>query len=98
MQSIASKQRNKDSEVPQKSSHLNLTQKRSRIPKQGLRITNRYSETFKATEVKLVNLKGVLKHDVAELSDVHPFMLSRWIKDVRNQVVCELLPLPGGIV
>jgi transposase len=54
------------------------------MPKPGLRKINRYSETFKATAVKLANLKGVLKQDVAESLDIHPFMLSRWIKEVRE--------------
>ena len=54
------------------------------MPKPGLKKINRYSETFKATAVKLANLKGVLKQDVAESLDIHPFMLSRWIKEVRE--------------
>ena len=54
------------------------------MPKPGLRKVNRYSETFKATAVKLANMKGVLKQDVAESLDIHPFMLSRWIKEVRE--------------
>jgi transposase len=54
------------------------------MPKPGLRKINRYSETFKATAVKLANMKGVLKQDVAESLDIHPFMLSRWIKEVRE--------------
>jgi transposase len=54
------------------------------MPKPGLRKINRYSETFKATAVKLATMKGVLKQDVAESLDIHPFMLSRWIKEVRE--------------
>jgi len=54
------------------------------MPKPGLRKINRYSESFKATAVKLAHLKGVLKQDVAESLDIHPFMLSRWIKEVRE--------------
>lgn len=54
------------------------------MPKPGLRKIHRYSETFKATAVKLARLKGVLKQDVAESLDIHPFMLSRWIKEVRE--------------
>jgi len=54
------------------------------MPKPGLRKINRYSENFKATAVKLAHLKGVLKQDVAESLDIHPFMLSRWIKEVRE--------------
>ena len=54
------------------------------MPKSGLRKITRYSETFKATAVKLANMDGVLKQDVAESLDIHPFMLSRWIKEVRE--------------
>jgi transposase len=54
------------------------------MPKPGLKKINRYTETFKATAVKLAHLKGVLKQDVAESLDIHPFMLSRWIKEVRE--------------
>jgi len=54
------------------------------MPKPGLRRINRYSETFKATAVKLATMNGVLKQDVAESLDIHPFMLSRWIKEVRE--------------
>ena len=54
------------------------------MPKPGLRKINRYSESFKATAVKLAHMKGVLKQDVAESLDIHPFMLSRWIKEVRE--------------
>lgn len=54
------------------------------MPKPGLRKIDRYSETFKATAVKLANLEGLLKQDIAESIDIHPFMLSRWIKKVRE--------------
>lgn len=54
------------------------------MPKSGLRKINRYSETFKATAVKLAQMQGVKKQDVAESLDIHPFMLSRWIKEVRE--------------
>jgi transposase len=54
------------------------------MPKPGLRKINRYSESFKATAVKLAQMRGVLKQDVAESLDIHPFMLSRWIKEVRE--------------
>ncbi len=54
------------------------------MPKPGLRKINKYSEVFKATAVKLSQLNGVLIQDVAESLDIHPFMLSRWIKEVRE--------------
>lgn len=53
----------------------------------GLRKKNRYSEEFKATAVKLSGLPGVRVQDVAEALDIHPFMLSRWRKEVRDGVI-----------
>ena len=53
----------------------------------GPRKIARYSEQFKATAVKLSNLKGVLIQDVAAALDIHPFMLSRWRKEVRDGVI-----------
>ncbi len=54
------------------------------MPRPGLRKINKYSEVFKATAVKLSQLKGVLIQDTAESLDFHPFMLSRWVKEVRE--------------
>ena len=48
-----------------------------------LRKINQYSEEFKATAVGLSSLPGVLM-DVANSLDIHPFMLSRWRKEVRE--------------
>ena len=53
----------------------------------GPRKTNRYGEHFKATAVRLSNLPEVLIQDVAEALDIHPFMLSRWRKQVRDGVI-----------
>ena len=53
----------------------------------GLRKKNRYSEDFKATAVKLSQLAEVRVQDVAEALDIHPFMLSRWRKEVRDGVI-----------
>ncbi len=49
-----------------------------------LRKLNQYSEEFKATAVGLSSLPGVLIQDVASSLDIHPFMLSRWRKEVRE--------------
>jgi transposase-like protein len=54
------------------------------MAKSGPRRTNRYSEQFKATAVRLSELPEVLIQDVAEALDIHPFMLSRWRKQVRE--------------
>jgi len=49
-----------------------------------LRKINQYSDEFKATAVGLSSLPGVLIQDVAGSLDIHPFMLSRWRKEVRE--------------
>jgi transposase len=54
------------------------------MPKPGLRKTNRYSDEFKATAVKMSSLPDVLIQDVAGALDIHPFMLSRWRKEMRE--------------
>jgi len=54
------------------------------MPRPGPRTTNRYSDRFKATAVRLSELPGVAVQDVAESLYVHPFMLSRWRKQMRE--------------
>lgn len=54
------------------------------MPKPGPRTTYKYSEEFKATAVKLSHLPGVAIKDVAESLYIHPFMLSRWRKEMRE--------------
>jgi transposase len=44
----------------------------------------RYSAEFKLKAVKLSQLDGVKVQDVAEALEIHPFMLSRWRKEVRD--------------
>ena len=50
----------------------------------GPRKVHQYSADFKATAVKLSHLPGVQVKDVAAELDIHPFMLSRWRKEVRE--------------
>ena len=57
------------------------------MARSGPRKTNRYSEQFKATAVRLSELPEVLIQDVADALDIHPFMLSRWRKQVREGVI-----------
>ena len=57
------------------------------MPRPGPRTTYRYSDTFKATAVRLSQLPGVSVSDVAESLYIHPFMLSRWRKQVREGVI-----------
>ena len=54
------------------------------MPKPGPRTTYKYSDEFKATAVKLSELKGVEIQAVAKALYIHPFMLSRWRKEMRE--------------
>ena len=57
------------------------------MPKPGPRTTYKYSEEFKATAVRLSQMPGVAVQDVANSLYIHPFMLSRWRKQVREGVI-----------
>lgn len=57
------------------------------MPKPGPRTTYKYSDEFKATAVRLSQLPGVEVQDVAASLAIHPFMLSRWRKQVRDGVI-----------
>ena len=60
------------------------------MPRPGPRTTNKYSEEFKATAVRLSELPGVEIQDVAASLYIHPFMLSRWRKQAREgQIVTK---------
>ncbi len=43
-----------------------------------------YDDGFKATAVELGGLPGVYAKDVAKVLDIHPIMLYRWKKEVRD--------------
>lgn len=57
------------------------------MPRPGPRTTPRYSDDFKATAVKLSQMRGVAVGDVAESLCIHPFMLSRWRKQAREGLI-----------
>ena len=57
------------------------------MPKPGPRTTYKYSDEFKASAVRLSQLPGVSVQDVAESLYIHPFMLSRWRKQVRDGLI-----------
>jgi transposase len=57
------------------------------VARAGPRKVARYGDEAKATAVKLSKLPGVLIQDVAVALDIHPFMLSRWRKQVRDGVI-----------
>lgn len=54
------------------------------MPKPGPRTTYKYDDEFKATAVRLSQLPGVAVQDVADSLYIHPFMLSRWRKEMRE--------------
>lgn len=45
---------------------------------------NRYGVDFKLKAVQMSNQPGVLVKDVAESLCIHPFMLSKWRKQMRD--------------
>ena len=53
----------------------------------GPRKVHHYSAEFKVTAVKLSGMPGVEVQTVAKALDIHPFMLSRWRKEVRDGVL-----------
>ena len=59
------------------------------MPRPGPRTTNKYSDRFKATAVRLSELPGVEVQDVAESLYIHPFMLSRWRKQLREGQIVD---------
>ena len=60
---------------------------------------NRYGIAFKLKAVQMSNQPGVLIKDVAESLCVHPFMLSRWRKEVRDGVlVGKVAPIDAAAV
>ena len=54
------------------------------MPRAGPRKVQRYSLEFKLKAVKLSQLAGVEVQAVAHALEIHPFMLSKWRKDVRE--------------
>jgi transposase len=60
--------------------------------KAGPRRVRRYSTEFKLRAVQLSQQPGVLIRDVAGSLCIHPFMLSRWRKEVRDGEVRGAVP------
>jgi transposase len=54
------------------------------MPRSGPRKVHRYSEEFKLTAVRLSQQPGLQVRAVAAALEIHPFMLSKWRKDVRE--------------
>lgn len=55
---------------------------------------NRYGIEFKLKAVQMSQQPGVLVKDVAESLCIHPFMLSKWRKQVRDGVLKGRAPRP----
>ena len=57
------------------------------MPRAGPKKVQRYSLEFKLTAVRLSQQPGMQVQAVAAALDIHPFMLSRWRKEVRDGVL-----------
>jgi len=57
------------------------------VPRAGPKKVQEYSAEFKLAAVRLSRQRGVQVQAVAAALDIHPFMLSRWRKEVRDGVL-----------
>jgi transposase len=68
------------------------------MPRSGPRTVHRYPLEFKLTAVRLSTQPGMHVKTVAAALEIHPFMLSKWRKDVRDGTVrgrANRAPPPG---
>jgi transposase len=68
------------------------------MPRSGPRAVRKYSDEFKLTAVRLSQQPGLQVKTVAAALEIHPFMLSKWRKDVREGLVrgrAPKAPPPG---
>jgi transposase len=54
------------------------------MPRSGPRKLHRYSDEFKLTAVRLSQQPGIQVQTVAAALEIHPFMLSKWRKDLKD--------------
>ena len=54
------------------------------MPRSGPRTVRKYSDEFKRTAVRLSQQPGIQVKTVATALAIHPFMLSKWRKEVRE--------------
>ncbi len=68
------------------------------MPRSGPRQIYKYSKEFKLAAVRLSHVPGMQVKAVATALGIHPFMLSKWRKDVRDGTVRGRLPraAPAG--
>src|SRR5258708_35017732 len=64
------------------------------MPRPGPRRVHKYELEFKLKAVQLSRQPGLLVRDVAASLCIHPFMLSRWRKQVIDGVLMGRLPEP----
>lgn len=62
------------------------------MPRSGPRQIYRYSREFKLAAVRLSQVSGLQVQAVATALGIHPFMLSKWRKDVRDGMLRGRLP------
>ena len=68
------------------------------MPRSGPRSVRKYSDEFKLTAVRLSQQAGIQVKTVAAALEIHPFMLSKWRKDVRDGLIrgkAPKAPPPG---
>src|SRR5258706_6750516 len=68
------------------------------MPRSGPRTVRRHSDEFKLTAVRLSQQPGMQVKTVAAALEIHPFMLSKWRKDVREGLIggrASKAPPPG---
>ena len=57
------------------------------MPRARPRAVRQYSDEFKLTAVRMSQQPGIMVKTVATALEIHPFMLSKWRKDVRDGVL-----------
>jgi len=62
------------------------------MPRSGPRQVYKYSKEFKLAAVRLSQVPGMQVKAVATALGIHPFMLSKWRKDVRDGTIRGRLP------
>jgi len=62
------------------------------MPRSGPRQIYKYSKEFKLAAVRLSRVPGMQVKAVAGALGIHPFMLSKWRKDVRDGTLRGRLP------
>ena len=64
------------------------------MPRARPRAVRKYSDEFKLTAVRMSQQPGMMVKTVAAALEIHPFMLSKWRKDVRDGTVRGRAPKP----